>query len=385
MIMPNQADFQEIGHSGGTLTIRVGADKDGKRGYQLTWQHSRPVPAAVFAVYALPQGVAVEQMSLGGIGQPGNPAPLPGCYQVFIGSDSEGKFGHQCPVCDRYWRGDCSAGVCPYCGIRARLHEFLTRAQKSYVEQYCARMREVLNANIDGDYVIDMDAVADAVGKNTDKPPFYYAEESQQNKFTCSACGAFNDILGRFGYCSVCGTRNDLQELSDKIIPPIRDRIDAGGPYEACVRDSVAAFDSFVGQYVEQLVQHVPSTPARRNRLEKRRFHNLQAVATDLKEIFDIDILDGLKADDVEFSKLMFHRRHVYEHKGGEADEKYIAESGDSLVRPKQLLREIPGSAHRIAELVLRMATNLHRGFHEILPPEEEPIKRHQRLRSATI
>jgi len=382
--MPNQADFEEIGHSGGQLVIRVGADKEGKRGYQLTWQHSRPVAAAVFAVYALPQGVAVGQMNLGGMGHIPNPAPIPGCIQVFIGSDSEGMFGHECPACDGYWRGRANARVCPYCGIRAWLHDFLTRAQKSYVEQYCARMREVLSADIDGDYVIDMDAVADAVGKNTNKPPFYYAEESQQNKFTCNACGAFNDILGRFGYCSVCGTRNDLQELSDNIIPPIRDRINAGGPYEACVRDSIAAFDSFVGQYAEQLVQHVPMTPARRNRLEKRRFHNLQSVGTDLKEIFDIDMLDGLKADDVEFSKLMFHRRHVYEHKGGEADEKYIADSGDNSVRPKQALRETPDSAHRIAGLVLRMAANLHRGFHEILPAEEEPIQRHQRSRSAT-
>ena len=58
-----------------------------------------------------------------------------------------------------------------------------------------------------------MDAVADAAGKETDKPPFYYAEESQQNQFLCEACGSFNDILGKFGYCSVCGTRNDLQEL----------------------------------------------------------------------------------------------------------------------------------------------------------------------------
>ena len=383
MIMPKQADFQEIGHSGGQLIIRVGADKEGKRGYQLTWQHCRPVAAAVFAVYALPQGIVVGQMDLGGIGHIPNPPPAPGCFQVFIGSDSEGKFGHQCPVCDQYWRGDCTAAFCPYCGIRAQLHDFLTRAQKSYVEQYCTRMRDVLSADIDGDYVIDMDAVADAVGKNADKPPFYYAEVSQQNKFTCNACGAFNDILGRFGYCSVCGTRNDLQELSDDIIPHIRNRINTGGPYEACVRDSVAAFDSFLGQYVQQLVHHVPMTPARRNRLEKRRFHNLQSVATDLKEIFDIDILDGLKADDVEFSKLMFHRRHVYEHKGGEADEKYVAESGDNSVRPKQALRETRESAHQIAGFVVKMTANLHRGFHKILPPEKELIQRHQRVRGA--
>ena len=263
--MPKEADFQEIGHCGGQVIIHVTTNNEGRRGYELTWQHARPVAAAIFAVYALPQGVAVGKIELGGIGQPWNPAPVPGCYPVFIGSDSERMFGHQCPVCDRYWRGRCDAGFCPYCRTRARVHDFLTTAQKSYVAQYCAKMREALGADNDGDYVIDMDAVADAVGKNTEKPPFYYAEESQQNNFACSACGGLNDILGTFGYCSVCATRNDLQELSGKTIRLVRDRINAGGPYEACVRDSVAAFDSFVGQYVEQLVHHVPMTPGRKS------------------------------------------------------------------------------------------------------------------------
>ncbi len=87
-----------------------------------------------------------------------------------------------------------------------------------------------------------------------------------------------------------------------------------------------------------------------------------------------------MKPEDIEFAKLMFHRRHVYEHKGGEADEKYIEDSGDNSVRPKQLLHETVESAHRIVGLVMKMATNLHRGFHEISPPDEEPIRRHQRI-----
>jgi hypothetical protein len=239
-------------------------------------------------------------------------------------------------------------------------------------------MREALNSDADGEHIIDMDAVADVVGKEAEKPAFYYAEESQQNKFTCKACGALNDILGRFGYCSVCATRNDLQELSDKTIPLLRDRINSGGPYEACVKDAVSEFDSFAGVCVTQLVQHVGMTPARRNRLENRRFHNLQSVAADLKEILDINILDGMKTEDVEFAKLMFHRTHVYEHKGGEADEKYIEDSGDISVRPKQLLRETVESARRIAGLVEKMAANLHHGFQEIFPPEQGPIKRHR-------
>jgi hypothetical protein len=170
-----------------------------------------------------------------------------------------------------------------------------------------------------------------------------------------------------------------LQELSQKVVPGIRERINTGAPYEACVRDAVAVFDSSVGRYVEQLILQVPLTQARKNRMENKRFHNLALVAGELKEIFDIDILDGLKTEDVEFATLMFHRRHVYEHKAGEADEKYIADSGEVSVRPKQALRETQESAHRIAGLVLKMAGNLHRAFHEIIPAESGPIEHYRK------
>jgi hypothetical protein len=246
------------------------------------------------------------------------------------------------------------------------------------VQQYCALLLDGLEAKEDGDHVIDMDAVADAVS-NRDKPPFYYAEVSQQNRFTCEECGAANDILGTYGYCSGCGTRNDLREFEDKTIARLRSRINSGGHYEACAKDAVAAFDSFARQYVRQLVNLVPMTTARRERFGKMYFHNLKAVARDIKEAFDIDLLAGLTPTDVAFVELMFHRRHVYEHNGGEADDKYIADSGDTSARPKQALRETQESAHRLAGLVVRLARNLHRGFHEIVPPETKPIDHSRR------
>jgi hypothetical protein len=240
-------------------------------------------------------------------------------------------------------------------------------------------MNEALCLDAAGEYVIDMDAVADAADASIiEKPAFYYVELSQQNKFTCEECGGFNDILGTFGYCACCGTRNDFQELSEKTMPQLRNRINAGGAHEACVRDAIAAFDSFAGQYVEQLVKRVPLTQARRNRLGNARFHNLMLVAAELKDTFDIQILDGLEPDEVDFATLMFHRRHVYEHRGGEADEGYISNSGDKSVHVKQALRETVESAHRIAAAVQKMASNLHRGFHEIVPVDDESVKRHQ-------
>lgn len=209
---------------------------------------------------------------------------------------------------------------------------------------------------------------------------FTTRSKGQQNSYNCASCNAFNDILGTYGYCTECGTRNDLELFAEKKIPEIRSRINSGGPYETCTKEAVAGFDSFIGQYVEQLVKRVAMTPGRRARLGKSRFHDFQAVERDMREIFDINIAKDLTEDERAFAKLMFHRRHVYEHLGGEADQKYISDSGDN-VRVGQALRETVESAHRIVSIVQKMACNVHTGFHEIFAVDPKPIERYEKWR----
>lgn len=375
--MTNKSELQEIAHTGGKVTFNIKVKEDGGISFNVGWSHSRPTPASVIGVYAIPQGYAVGDIKMGGIGDPWNPPPLPGCFPVLISSDNTGMFGHACPACKGYWRTNFGARMCPYCAFQTdQKYHFLTDAQKKYVGEYCSVLNKALESNSDGQHIIDMDAVADASGKDLTKPPFYYTEERQQNQFKCVACGEVNDILGTYAYCSSCGTRNDLQEL-EKTLNGIRARINSGGPYEACVKETVGAFDSFSSQYAKQFLALIPLTKARRTRLEKAYFHNLKNASDIFLTLFDIDILKGMNEGDIQFASLMFHRRHVYEHRGGEADEKYIADSGDN-VRLKQALRETQESAHRTVNLILKMAGNLHEKFHEIFPPFEEPIKIHK-------
>lgn len=345
---------------------------------QFGFQHSRPNPAAVFAVYALPEGIPVGTIQLGGIGQPWNPAPCPDCVSIFIASDSLGMFGHECGQCKGYWRSKGAPSrwrmTCPYCGFRADAHIFLTDGQRRYIGAFCELLGQAIDSGKDGEVVINMDEVADAAGKDCEKPKFYYAEQSQQNKYTCSGCGESNDILGRYGYCSSCGTHNAMQEL-EGAIKGIRERTKESGGHETCVKDTVAAFDSFARQFAQQLAKRVPMKPARRSRWERALFHNLKPRAEELNTAFEIDIFEGLKPEEIDFAVLMFHRRHVYEHNGGEVDGKYIRDSGDTTVRPKQVIRETPESASRTTELVIKMGRNLHKGFHEIFPVEEAPIR----------
>ncbi len=371
-------EFQEIGHCGGQYTVKVKTDDDGKRTYQLGMRGSRPNPMSIVAVYALPQGIPVSMIQLGGIGIPWNQPPVEGCVPVFIASDNKGFFGHQCQDCSGYWR---SAGppatrdmTCPYCGVREPGYTFLTEGQVRYVKACCDLVHEALQSDQDGESVIDMDEVADVVGKDIEKPPFYYAEQSQQNKYECVSCGAFNDILGRYGYCSNCGTHNGHQEIN-KEIEKIQNYIAEEKQYETCTRDAVAAFDSFARQIVKKLIEITPMTPSRKKALERKTFHNLESSAELFESFFDIRLFKGMKKDDIDFARRMFHRRHVYEHNGGEVDEKYIQDSGDTTVRPKQVIRETQESSLRITKLILKITLNIHNGYKSIFPPINEPIE----------
>jgi len=373
-IRAGMTEFKEIAHSGGKITFSITTDAEGRTSYQVGIQSSRPVPMIMIAVYALPQGVPVSSLNMGGIGTPWNPPPFPGCYPVMIQSDSEGKFGHHCPSCDGYWRSGPWPNICPYCALSADGYQFLSKAQLQFVRHYCDVLTQA-NDGDDGEVVIDMDAVADAAGQEGEKPAFYVSEQSQQCKFTCTACEEFNDILGRFGYCSQCGMRNDLADFNRATVPGIRERLNAGAPPQDCVRDAVASFDSFVSQYAKQLAALVPLTNGRVKRLTKQRFHDLTDARTIFSEWFDIDLCADMPDANCRNVALMFHRRHLYEHNGGEVDQKYLDDSGDNTVKLKQSIRESQESAHALLGSLLKMAKNLHTGFHDLVPPIEGPIR----------
>lgn len=370
-------DFQEIGHCGGQIIINTKTDERGHRLASFGVRNRSLTPAAWILLWANPLGEPIGIIQVGGLADPPpEPPQAPPGYQIFLASDSEGMFGNQCPRCKGYWR---SGGVpatwamtCPYCHLKVAGHVFRTPAQRNYIYAVCEKFDEVIHSNFDGETVIDMDAVAAAVASE-DKPPFYYAEERQQNLFTCNCCSGISDILGRYGFCSLCGVHNGLQELRSDLAKA-RARITAGGPYEGALTDVVSAFDS----YARQLVKHLAHTPMRRKRRETllaRLFHNLKPRATEMKTWFDIDFFDRISDADVEFAHRLFLRRHVYEHNGGEVDQRYIDESADTSVRLKQHIRETAESATRLTNVVEHIAANIKTGFDDIFVGESKPIE----------
>ncbi len=370
-------DFREVAHCGGKVTFHVKIDEKGVRAFSVGYSGSSPTPMSLFGVYALPQGIACGNIELGGIGQASNPPPFPDCIPVFVGSDSQGQFGHECPDCKGYWRSSGAPSrwpmTCPYCGVRGATWRFLTQAQRRYVTHYARTLTEALASGEPSlDAVIDMDAASDAA--TIPKPAFYYSGQTQQTKFICVACGANNDVRGRYVYCSLCGTRNNAQILRSDL-DALRARLNDGQsqPPDA-LKSSVSAFDSCCGNLLAQLVDRVPLTPDRKNKLSKMLFHRIEKAAGELRTVFDIHLFQGLEEEDISFVRLRMHRRHAFEHDGGHATAHYIRESGDTTVAEGSLIRESKENVHRMIGLLSRMASNFDRGFHELFSPEEKPV-----------
>ena len=216
--MPPKNEFREIGHSGGKFTVTVRTDNEGRRSFSLGVSSSAPVPQSIISVQVNFNGEVLGVSSLAW--RPDLAAEGPtetDNFPVLVASDREGLFGHQCRRCGTYWRSNGPpanwAMTCPQCGLKVPSHQFLTDGQLAFIGAVLQQLQEALGNESDGEYTIDMDAIADQVQNGKEAPSFYYAEISQQCRFPCDTCRSSNDILGKYGYCSCCGYRNNLQHL----------------------------------------------------------------------------------------------------------------------------------------------------------------------------
>jgi len=212
-----------------------------------------------------------------------------------------------------------------------------------------------------------MNAIADSI-TDEPRPDFYYTSTAQQTEFNCSACNSYNDIRGRYGYCASCGWRNTAE--SQKVaLERIRSQLVSGdlSPTGA-VKQSVSEFDSAARDYVDQLISLVPMKGSRKNQLERLLFHNLDKFDELMRDCFDINLLKGMTADR-DFVKKMFFRRHVYEHDGGVATQRYAEESGDSDIERGDLIRETVGNTNKLIGCLKRMISTLESDFHEMFEP----------------
>lgn len=374
--MDESEEFQSVEHAGGTVTFHVRGPPENRELAQEI-QHSVPHACSIFAVAMVDAGIVlVASVDIGGMQEtatkpPGGSKFIP----VYIISDKEGFIGRRCPRCNQYFRTHAHGRLtcCPYCGLRAGSHQFLSDGQKRYAERY---VETLLGALESGETVtIDFGTVnAEFAGNSTPSP---LAEQRQQTQFTCSACKNRADIVGRFGYCPACGHRNAYSLLTSELdtlvarvdsprySPEKRDQRE--GEWRSIVRDCVSAFEGFARDLLGELLK-LPLLPSRRKALTELTFHQPLAAAGVLGEVFGFDLLRGLGEEEQRFVQLRFLRRHVYEHGAGEADAEYIRNSGEN-VRPGQKIRERSSQVRTLLQLTRTIAENFDRDFNALSGP----------------
>lgn len=365
-----EGDFQPVKHSGGKITFTF-LDKDGERHYQLSFTHATPYPTALFAMYVLRDPrVALGIVRLGGIGDPTSPPPVQPSVLVLVASDREGFFGKVCPRCKRYFRTDAAIEHtwCPYCGRDAPAHNFLSESQSKYIDAYLDAFEKGYETG--EPFTLDLDALVEQSGANA-SPPF--AEERQQTRFKCTKCGAWTDIVGRYGKCPNCGRRNSFA-LASRQVDALEERVknpryppdkreERDGEWRLIVKECVSVFEGYARDLLDRL-RTIPATPSRKKALSEIEFHDPIKAAESIKAIFDIDLLHALGNDERDFILTRFKRRHIYEHCAGVADEEYV--KFDPSVRPGQLVKEKSSNVTTLIGHVRTMMRNFDEGFHSI-------------------
>lgn len=358
-------EFVELPLSGGKVEFK--RESDGA--FSATWRHSNPWAAGIFQLAVSYDGTILGIVPPRGIGQPiGAPQPS---VLVWITSDRHGMYGKQCPACKSYFRMNGAPVVCgcPYCGVQAGGHQFLTANQREYVRAFCEAYLKALDEGVS--VTIDLDEIVKQLPDN--RPKWHYAEQKQQTTFKCK-CKTTTDILGEYGICPSCGHSNfksifesKMDALASKFSEAdatIKDR-NAREVEWVNLTQCVSDFEAMANEVRKHLLP-IPMTPKRREALGGLSFQALLKSQESILRWYGFDILEGVAEDDRSFLHRMFHRRHLFTHKGGRVDQEYLDNTGDGTVKLNQTVRVRSNEISRLIQLVKACGVRLATGFDSI-------------------
>lgn len=343
-------EFEEIGHTGGKIQIKVDS---------VRYSHSNPTLCTIHEILVLGDGTPIKYLPITGIGQSGH-IPF-GTFHVLLISDEEGFFGRICPTCKKYFRTQSlgPAMHCPYCGHAGSFATFFTANQLRYTQ---AVTEAYLSVSEEKEVTIDLDHIIDSLPENRSNP-FVYSEERQQRRVKCN-CRNVYDILGEYGCCPYCKKRNSLQVFEERL-RKLEERL---GPSQAelvgILTNCVSDFEGFANDLRDQILR-IPATKKRKTDLAKINFQNVLDANEKLKNWCDIDFL-GLSSDDKNFLSHSFNRRHLFTHKSGVVDDIYLTRTGDTTVRLGQKLSITSEEVKKLLGLVKVVGRKFFSGYESI-------------------
>ena len=124
----------------------------------------------------------------------------------------------------------------------------------------------------------------------------------------------------------------------------------------------VSEFEALSNMARNRLLR-LPLAPKRRSDLFSLGFQNIDKANKLLEQWFGIELFSGVSLDDQRFLNIMFNRRHVFTHKGGQIDKEYVDNTGDTTVRVHEVIRFRSKEIRRLIPLIKTCSENLLSGL----------------------
>ncbi len=280
-------------------------------------------------------------------------------------TDDEGMLGRECPnpKCKGYFKvrlgsvNDIDSLSCPYCSAEGGKLDFLTADQLKYLETSAAKqlVEPILRdfaKKINGLNRPQRGGLIQLRFSVTHKglKLHRYQERQLETKVPCDNCGLEFAVYGRFASCPKCAELNalrvclgSLETVKKKLVLSQDESFEADLRQEFIkdsLGNSVAAFDAF-GQALR--ARRAGIRPGAKSNL----FQDIESLDLELMAIGvpSIEVLIGAEA--WEDMKWFFQARHVYLHRAGVVDSRFIARQ--------------PSYAHMLGRILPLDVDRLHR------------------------
>lgn len=305
--------------------------------------------------------------------QSGWNSPYLRTHATYLVTDREGLLGRLCPVCKCYFRTNCFSKFlfCPYCAHRAENGAFTTENQRQFMYLCVKACHEAMMKKVKTTF--DLGEAVKELQHN--KPAWVCSEENQQHSFSCEKCRVVVNILGEYGNCSSCGSRNytsvfdsKMQLLERQFLEKdtsVKEPQRRAEEWKSLLTRCVSEFESLANDMRKQLLR-IPATKKRKEDFVGLSFQRILKAHECLKNWYGIEILGGFADDDSVFLNKMFNRRHLVIHTGSRVDDEYLKNTNDASVRLNQVIRIDSNEIRRLIPLTNRAGKNLIHGYDSI-------------------
>jgi len=312
---------------------------------------------------------------------------LPSRINVPIPKDEQGYIGRECPItsCEGYFKIKPGTGLkgkdlpchCAYCGHTASHDQFATKEQVEFVRSVAHR--KLVDALCDEFKKLEFDikpkglfgiGISMKLKRGEPIPLRRYREPTLETHVCCNECTLEYSVYGVFAFCPDCGNHNSYQILQ-KNIDLVRKQLTLAESQtdedfrrhliEDALENCVSAFDGFARESCK-VRAHRSNDSAKCGALS---FQNLPRSAKRLRQLFEIDMTNGISPTDWSAAHVAFMRRHILAHRGGVVDQQYLSETGESAAVLGRRVIVTAADVEHVTEILLKLGNSLLKN----LPP----------------